>query len=199
MNVSNRRIAIIGFFWVCSILLSYGYIIYYHQVEGSSDRSARDWPLNANLSLDSQKPTMVLAVHPKCPCTVATCRELARLLLRAHRPVKIYALVFTPSPNPDGEEWFNSPTMSDLKRVPLLEMIKDENGELAQSFGMSTSGDIRLYSSNRHLLFAGGITASRAHEGECAATDKLFSRIRGESSQYFEYPVFGCPITETDE
>ncbi len=68
----------------------------------------------------------------------------------------------------------------------------DEEGLLAQKFGVETSGHVLLYDGNGQLLFSGGITGLRNHEGANAGRDALLAFSQGQSHRLKETPVFGC-------
>lgn len=157
---------------------------------------------DSSLDLRPGKSGLLLVfVHPQCSCTHATLQELDQLLSStaspAANPVQVVLAVydspalrkvaassgpFNPSP------WLHHP----------YRILLDGNGDLARRFGAATSGEILLYSPDRHLLFQGGITPERAHVGDSLGAQSLRSALARASTQLHPQvahaSVFGCPI-----
>jgi hypothetical protein len=51
-----------------------------------------------------------------------------------------------------------------------------------------------LYGIDGRLLFAGGITSSRGHQGDNAGLDRVLSLVRGGKAERSESSVFGCGL-----
>ena len=64
----------------------------------------------------------------------------------------------------------------------------------AKSFGAFTSGQALLYSKDGHLLFTGGITESRGHEGSNEGADAIETFVNHGRLPTSETPVFGCAL-----
>ena len=110
---------------------------------------------------------------------MARSRSIAHLRSRACRPWL----------GPDGQACAVSPT------VPFVHLIDDPAGREANRFGARTSGLVALYGHDGRLLFRGGITVSRGHEGDNEGRRALLDLIQGNrSSCPRQTPVFGCPI-----
>ena len=60
-----------------------------------------------------------------------------------------------------------------------MRVVNDVEGVEARRFGAQTSGTTSLYSPDGRLLFSGGITSSRGHEGDNAGEDALTQAISG--------------------
>jgi hypothetical protein len=69
-----------------------------------------------------------------------------------------------------------------------------DDGSLARQLGAETSGYVALYDANGRLLFSGGITRSRGHEGESAGRRTICALLAGEVVADPKTPVFGCPL-----
>jgi hypothetical protein len=71
-------------------------------------------------------------------------------------------------------------------------------GQEAKLFGAKTSGDVLLFGANGKLIFAGGITASRGHEGDNPGADAMLKALgesrRNKVSTTTATPVFGCSL-----
>jgi hypothetical protein len=151
------------------------------------------WPSQSRISLCSARPTMVVAAHPLCPCTRATVAELTRVMTSCAGKVEVYIFVLVPEH--DGHGWGPAMGLRELGTMPGVHLIDDPGGKEMSRFGALTSGLVALYSQDGRLLFRGGITGARGHEGDNAGRRSLVGLIQGNSSSFLrESPVFGCPL-----
>lgn len=139
-------------------------------------------------------PTLVVAVHPRCPCSRATMEELARTLAAHPHGLRVRVLFWKPAGASD--DWSRTGLWEQAKRLPGATVSVDEGGVELKRFGAATSGHVLFYAGDGRLLFSGGVTVSRGHEGDSASLEALRRRIRGETDKYIETPVFGCPISD---
>jgi hypothetical protein len=132
-----------------------------------------------------------MLVHPRCPCSSASLAELDALMVRA-RGVTAYVLIVMPSgAAPDFETTGARRTAG---RVPGVVVRSDVGGVEARRFGAETSGDIRAYDAGGHLIYSGGVTGSRAHEGDNVYRRLLAARLEEASSGPAVGKVFGCAL-----
>jgi hypothetical protein len=160
---------------------------------GQSGSAVEHWPGARGIPLTVGRPTLVVVVHPLCPCTRASVAELRRLLTRCQGQVEVYILIFVPERA--GQVWRAADGLRGLGTMPGVHLMDDPAGAEAARFGAQTSGLVALYAEDGRLLFRGGITAARGHEGESDGQRALLGLIQGNSmSCPRETPVFGCPI-----
>src|SRR5688572_17630282 len=50
---------------------------------GPAGAAAASWPADSALRPDPSRPTMIMFIHPECPCSRASIEELNRLLAQA--------------------------------------------------------------------------------------------------------------------
>jgi len=185
------KLALIVWFGV----MSYGVTILleYQKKPGITQVTSSLWPKSSEIALDKNKPTMLLFMHPYCPCSRATLDNLSRLLVRIHDKVQIYILFFNSgkfSPN-----WVHSDTWNEAAQLPGVQIFVDRDGRIAQQFHATISGQILLYGTNGHKLFDGGITPSRGHSGDSKGSSMIESLILKQTQPSFRsIAVFGCPI-----
>jgi hypothetical protein len=55
-----------------------------------------------------------------------------------------------------------------------------------------------LYGSEGNLLFSGGITAARGHEGDNAGRSAIISCLTKSEAERNQTPVFGCSLFARD-
>lgn len=140
---------------------------------------------------------MLLFVHPHCPCTRATIRELQRVLEGSQvtaDELPDLTLVVTHPPGADAD-WLTSNTVEKALQLPRAQVFVDSVGTESARFGAVTSGTVMLFSPSHERVFAGGVTASRGHEGDNPGAtmlrDQLLSKV-GTSTVVM--PAFGCRL-----
>ena len=160
---------------------------------GQGGPTVEHWPGQSRVPLTGGQPTLVMAAHPLCPCTRASVSELTRVLTKCEGQVKAYVLIFLPKHA--GHGWGLTDGLRGLGTMPGVHLIDDPGGEEAARFGARTSGLVALYAQDGRLLFRGGITGGRGHEGDNEGRRALVGLIQDNSSTYrCETPIFGCPI-----
>jgi hypothetical protein len=191
MHMGGRAaLAAIVAVWLAAVLGGSWYVWRYKTRPGAVADNAPSWPERtglAGLTRHTARPTLLAFIHPECPCSRATLRELARLLTQLGDRVATH-VVFAVSNR--GENWDFA---SQLRGVTLH---VDANGEAAARFGALTSGHTLLYDSSGLLRFSGGITAARGHEGDSSGRMHISSLVlRGQGTGGVT-PVFGCALRE---
>lgn len=165
----------------------------YSFAPGAQGAAPESWPAGSTLARDSARPTVVIAVHPECPCSEATMEELdsiaAQSAGRLRMQVLFVALPGLP-PVEDSDLW------SRASRIAGVEVIKDPDGIEAGRFGTLTSGETRLYGTDGRLLFRGGITSARGHVGDNPGQAAVIALLApGDHLQPpVTTPVFGCAL-----
>ena len=158
-----------------------------------ADAPAR-WPGESTLPFDRAKQTLLVWIHPRCPCTHATVRELDRLL--THLPGDVNCRVVISQPPGCDESFLQTSLTSTVGRLSRAEVIVDRDQIEAKRFGVSTSGQVLLYDRDARLTFAGGITASRGHEGDNRGTAAIREIFRAAQSPACcqGNAVYGCDL-----
>ncbi len=159
---------------------------------GHSGQAVPHWPAGSRLAPDRDRPTLVMAAHPFCPCTRASAAELARLLARCEGQLAVHVLIFTP--RHADSSWSRSGCSRSFAAIPGVHATDDPEGVEARRFGARTSGQVALYAPDGRLLFRGGMTRGRGQEGDNLGRETILSLLRGNSGPPPETPVFGCPI-----
>lgn len=151
------------------------------------------WPNESLLPRPNETATLVVFVHPRCPCTRATLHELANVLERSDATVAVQVLFSRPDPAL-GELWPTTETWNQAGRLPGAIAQWDDNGREAACFGARASGHVMLFDRAGLLRFDGGITASRGQEGKNGFCDALGGMLQGRSGPRRTAPVFGCAL-----
>lgn len=138
--------------------------------------------------------TLMVFLHPQCPCSRATLGQLALALREAGTPDLATYLIFL-QPAGVGADFYRSSSWDLARTMAGVAPVVDENGRLSQKFGAATSGQALFYDASGRLVFAGGLTATRGHEGPSLGLDALLSALR-EQKTHSPTPVYGCPLRE---
>ena len=177
--------------WLLLVGIGYAWLLRYDLTAGGALAAPRSIPAWLSGAPDSAGSQLVIALHPRCPCSRATLRELAKILTRAPGTADVTVLMFIPR-NAE-EEWMEGALLTEARRLNCR-IQPDYGGELAASLGSLTSGGVALYDSHGRLRYQGGITVSRGHEGDNAGELAVIEILRGGASHHESLPVFGCPI-----
>lgn len=182
--------------WFVAICAGMRSILIYEGSPGRSGASPLEWPADSRLQRTEGMPTLVLMIHPHCPCGRATMSELAQLMVEGQGRVEVFVIFV----KPDGfeEDWAKTDIWQSASIIPGVKVSVDDRGVEARRFGSQTSGQAILYSADGHLLFSGGITAARGHAGDNEGREAIVALITTGATEKRETPVFGCPLfTET--
>ncbi|MCR9200362.1 MAG: hypothetical protein NXI04_17140 [Planctomycetaceae bacterium] len=136
---------------------------------------------------------LVMFVHPRCPCSRASVEELSRLMGASGGKIRGELYVF--HPDSESDEWSDTWIRQHADLIPNVDVITDRNAAVARSYSASTSGQVMLYDAAGDLLFSGGITAARGHEGDNRGRSAVVELVSGaDAEELIEAPVFGCPL-----
>jgi len=166
--------------------------------QGSLGGPLSHWPVESKLPRHTELPTLVVFIHPECPCSRATLDHLRPLAEKAD--TSIVLVTMTP---PSGES--TSPRgvgchqqIESLAKAPHVIRIDDVGGDEAKRFDVSTSGTCFLFTPDSRSVFQGGVTSGRGHRGANAGLRMMTDRIGDQSHSAAAHPVFGCSLeTET--
>jgi hypothetical protein len=168
---------------------------------GTQGRLPQRWPADVALARDPERFTLLMFVHPQCPCTAASVAELARLLARTRAQIDAFVLLHRPAAAPAG--WTETRTALAAAAVPGVRTHVDADGALARRFGAETSGQVLVYDRANRLRFAGGITSARGHEGDSAGRAAIEALAAdggaGTDAAVTTTPVFGCELFEAGD
>jgi hypothetical protein len=167
----------------------------YGAISGDSEAPPAMWPAHSQIARNSG-PTLLLFAHPLCPCTRASLAELARLVAACHDRVDTHVLLI--APREMEAAWRDSDLYSEALAIPGVTVQADVNRREARLFQARTSGICLLYGSDGKLLFHGGITPSRGHEGDNYGRRSIVSLLLGDKAEFNATPVFGCPLFENE-
>ena len=184
---------VVAAIWICSVIAGIVLLAKYGSAPGAAAGPPRSWPATPGLPCQSSRPSLVMFVHPKCPCSRASINELARLTARCRDRMDLTALFVVPPGCPP--DWHKSALWENANAIPGLRVVVDQGGRLAAAFGITTSGHCLVYDAGENLIFSGGITTGRGHEGDSPGQAivtgiALHSAVNGSP----ECATYGCPL-----
>jgi len=192
---------------VWAVAITAGMVMLTRYTQGSGRIAAPPSAAEAGIAVAPEGYTLVMAVHPKCPCTDASLYELERLMTAARGRLSCVFVVMTPPGNPGS--WLEEAEAEILTRGlagaadggpaiadPVIAdpVIADPGGVLAGRLGSLTSGSVVLYDPAGAPLFWGGITPGRGHAGDNIGSDAVRAILAGRPPRHATGPVYGCPV-----
>jgi hypothetical protein len=165
----NVVLLVFAALWVTGVAAGFRALWVFSGTSGAAGAPSNDWPSDSALPRHAGHATLLMFLHPRCPCSRASLNELDRLLTSL-----------------EGK----------LEATVGVSVAVDEGGREASRFGAETSGYCVVYAANGTLLFRGGITAARAHEGENVGSERIVSLVTTGHSDREEAAVFGCGLKD---
>jgi hypothetical protein len=178
--------------WMLATAVGFYALLEYGNTAGDAGRPVSTWPVESSLIRDPGRTNLVVAIHPHCPCSRVTIDALADVMTHCQGMATAQVLFCRPPEFPEG--WEKTDLWHRAALIPGVRAICDQGGIEAKRFGAMTSGQVVLYSPEGAMLFSGGITVSRGHQGGNPGLDSLISCLRQGKTDLTVWPVFGCPL-----
>lgn len=181
-------------FWLAVVIGATVLMVGYSNTPGYAGPTPATWPAASQIPFDAKRPMLIMFAHPHCPCTRASLSELARLLTQVPNKLNTYVVFLKPTGTPSG--WDRTDLWRTASAIPGVTILSDTTGVEARRFHAETSGQTMLYSPTGTLLFHGGITFARGHEGDNPGRSAVQNLILQGHSEKTQTPVFGCGLFE---
>ncbi len=149
------------------------------------------WPEDSLVARVPGRETLVMLVHPRCACSRASLHELNEVMNRARG---VSAAILFVQPEGTDESWVRGESWERAHEIPNARVLIDRGGREARRFRVAASGHTLLYDAGGALVFSGGVTGARGHEGDNAGRQELVAALRGERAGRSR--VFGCALEE---
>lgn len=191
---SNRsKVTLLPFaLWILALSGWLGYLTWYSNAPGVVSAAPTNWPMNSILKLDHDRPTVLMFIHPQCPCTKSSLDELAKIITHCKERAAFLCIFVRPPGVPAG--WERDRLWRQASNIPYVQLIVDSDGLEARRFGAESSGAVQVFTPTGHVVFSGGITGARNHDGDnagaTAVTEWILSGSAGEKTTF----VFGCSL-----
>jgi hypothetical protein len=192
LSRKNLALAVFAAGWLAAAGWGLWRLADYSFAPGPQGSVPSDWPASASTARNPAGFTLVLALHPECPCSRATLEELDSIIATSPglQVRALFVELAGVEPADQSELWAKAGRMAGVQR------IKDPAGGEAARFGALTSGETRLYGPSGRLLFRGGITAARGHVGDNPGHQAILALLTKPlpATLPVATPVFGCEL-----
>ena len=180
--------------WAGTVAIGMAGLVHYQMTSGASGREApHSWP--AGVDDIVRKPgrlTLVMALHPQCPCSRASLHELSQLMARSGEKMDAHILFVKSEGAP--ADWCDGNLWKQAKDSPGVSVSIDNDAKDGSIFGATTSGQVIVYDASGTIRFSGGITDGRGHEGDNTGLSAILELIRDGKTAVSTTPVYGCSL-----
>ena len=185
-------ILLVGVLWVSATGLGLGWWWTYAGTPGRVQTASESWPSATKLARVAGQPSLLVFLHPRCPCSRATLEELASLVTEGVTGLRTQVVFY----HPEGTDpsWSHTRLWEDAAIIPGVTVISDEGGAEAGRFHSTVSGEAYWYDGNGICRFHGGLTPARGHAGESAGQLSLQALLHQQTPSSATAPVFGCSL-----
>jgi len=194
----NGRIFALIAFWAVAVVGGEVFLWSYQLTPGAAaDAAPATWPADGSIPRHPGQPLLLMVAHPRCACTRASLNELRRLIARfegLHPPPALYLSVVAPAGT--GADWTDGPVLRNAASIRGLHVVVDPGGRFAARLGATTSGHVLVYGADGALLFSGGITSARAHEGDSIGQNAIVQALYQKDPSVRRTLVFGCGLED---
>src|SRR5271165_4971929 len=140
-NISRKKrpgaLAIIFILWLSLTFAGMVGLSLYSTAPGKEGNPPNRWPASSSLRPAPGASTLVMFVHPKCPCSRASIGELAVLL--AHSAGHLHAQVIFLKPPGKENSWIHTDLWHVASKLPGTVIISDLGGREADLFRAAVS------------------------------------------------------------
>lgn len=184
----KAKTLILIFIWAVALFSIVFKFTFYTSAAGPVGELAQKLP--NSIVANPHSYNMYVILHPECACSQATLSEIERIQARTNNQIKIH-LVFVKLKQTEHHE--NSKLFARASSLSDMSVLVD-SGEIAKSLGALTSGQVLLYNPSNDLVFAGGVTQARGHEGPNDGAESIVNIVSSKGSLIIQTPVYGCHL-----
>lgn len=192
----SRTLVIVTLIWGGLIASGARVLLNYEDTAGVAGTPPSHWPSDSPIARPQGKFVLVMLSHPDCPCTKASLAELEIVMAQAQR--QLTAVILFGKPGSAATEIESSELWHTAARIPGVQPLFDARGAGSRSFHGYVSGQTMLYDPSGRLVFSGGITSARGHQGDNNGANAVLLRVRGDTRAPASTPVFGCSLHDPD-
>src|SRR5688500_13841918 len=99
--------------WLLAVVVGLRVLWGYANRAGETGAAPSDWPATTKLVRGEKGATLVMFVHPMCPCSQASAGELARLMARCEQPLDVKVVAVEPPDAPKA--WAQNSLLKTLR------------------------------------------------------------------------------------
>jgi hypothetical protein len=181
--------------WLVGVATSFVLVWRYKMTPGALPVAPEQWPAATAIVRDPRLATVVMFAHPHCPCTRASLAELNKLSAALGDHAQIWVVIVRPEGTEPGFE--EGEIKAQAATVARATVVIDPGGVESERFGAKVSGSTLVYAPDGGLLFRGGITSARGHEGRSAGFGQILALVKDATANTSHIaPSFGCELGE---
>src|SRR5947207_2009112 len=95
-------------------------LLKYENTPGTADETPSQWPSESRVARQPDRPTLLMFMHPRCPCSRASLEELNRLLTHCEGTVATHVLFVQPRGAP--EDWTETTLHKSAETIPGVDL-----------------------------------------------------------------------------
>ncbi len=137
---------------------------------------------------DPGRWTLIMVVHPDCPCTKASLRNLEAILDATRLPIRAEIVAAVPAAY-DGPR----KNLAFARGIPKSELTVLDEVRAVKRYGARTSGHLFVYDPDRRLVYSGGLTPARGAE-DAMSSIRWFKALAQQGEVASIAPTFGCSL-----
>src|SRR2546421_7651309 len=100
--MSRRRIGVLIFVWTCLAAIGLGAMLDFELTPAPLTAPRTIWPAQSTLIRDARRPTLLMFLHPHCPCSRASLAELSVLASECRDRAAFQVVVVRPADCREG-------------------------------------------------------------------------------------------------
>lgn len=183
--------------WLAICIAGLAMVWRYETTPAADGSAAARWPAASAIARVPGRSTLIMLVHPRCPCSRASLSELNQVMNRDGGATATVVFVL-----PEGvdDAWGHGESWDRAQEIPRTTVFADRGGVEARRFGVAASGHTLLYDAAGALVFSGGVTGARGHEGDNAGRQELLAALAahrgGGEGEPARTRVYGCALAE---
>src|SRR5258708_26747 len=137
--MSRPRMGMLVVVWTGLVALGLGAMLDFELTPALHGAPRSEWPSGSLLVRGPHRPTLLLFIHPRCPCSRASLAELSNLATSCRDRMSIEVLFVKPADCDD--DWERTDLLTTAQRIPGINVACDRNGAESIRFGATTSGE----------------------------------------------------------
>ena len=178
--------------WLAAVLAGFVTLHAYEATPGPAGRSPEGWPASSRLAPSRGRADVLMALHPRCPCTIASLESLAEIVRESSGAATVRLLAYRPDGSPEG--WGAAGIRRAAETVPGAIVVDDPGGVEARRFGLGTSGAIVAFDASGRTRFSGGPTSGRGVAERSAGGASLGEVLANRGPARADCQTYGCPL-----
>src|SRR5579871_5073523 len=120
---SGQRLIGLSAVWLLGVSFGLSRLGVYESTAGSPAQPPATWPTASILPRTPGQPTLLLFLHPRCPCSRASVAELEQIVAKADSRPDIYALFCAPDGAPP--DWLDTDLRDRVASIPGVRALRD--------------------------------------------------------------------------